>query len=144
MSSEKISESFKKKQGMRLREIREELGFTPELAAQKANVSSQQWRKYERGEAEPKVSKMLFLFQEGISLEWILTGNGSKRFDTGKLQEETLQGSLAEWIKENCQKNPNFYREFMVDCAAFFPAYATWLKKRKAGIESDIPHQKIA
>lgn len=145
MSSEKISESFTKVQGLRLREIREDLGLTPESAAQRANVSSQQWRKYERGEAEPKVSKMLFLFQEGVSLEWILTGKGSKRVGTQSAQERLFHGSLTEWLTERSKAEPSFYHEFMVDCAAFFPEYAEWLKKRKGGLAEDsVAQRKIA
>lgn len=83
--------------------------------------------------------------QYGLNTDWIMTGEGAKRpGEDSKPQEEVFGGSLAEWLKERCQENPNFYREFMVDCAAFFPEYAEWLKKRKAGIEGDIPHQKIA
>ncbi len=131
MSSEKISESFTKKQGIRLREIREDLGLSPESAAQKANVSSQQWRKYERGEAEPKVSKMLFLFQEGVSLEWILTGEGPKRLNEVSEPKTALNSVLAEWLQEQCQDNPHFYTNFAAKCAAYFPEFAKWLKKRK-------------
>lgn len=78
--------------------------------------------------------------------EWIMTGDGQKRLREGcKLKEEIFQGSLGEWIKERCKESPEFYREFMADCAAFFPEYAEWLKKRKGGLaESSVAHQSVA
>ncbi len=115
-----------------MRQIRLDLGLTPEDAAKKANVSSQQWRKYERGEAEPKISKMVFLFQEGVSLEWIMTGKGPKRFTENHESNETvLTGYIAEWISEKIQDDPNFSQNFQTDCALAFPEFASWLKKHK-------------
>ena len=131
MSSKNISNSFEKEQGQRLRQIRLDLGLTPEDAAKKANVSAQQWRKYERGEAEPKISKMLFLFQYGVSLEWIMTGKGQKRFTEKHESSETvLTGYIAEWVSEKIQSDPNFSQNFQTDCALAFPEFAKWLKKR--------------
>lgn len=82
----------------------------------------------------------------GLLTEWIMTGEGPKTLsDTGKFHEMILQGSLAEWLKERCQEDPNFYREFMAECVASFPEYAEWLKKRKGGLaEGGVAQQKIA
>lgn len=66
----------------------------------------------------------------GLNTDWIMTGYGPKRIDEIRLG--LFQGSLAEWLQEQCQEDPNFYREFMADCAAFFPRYAEWLRSRKA------------
>lgn len=134
MSSENISKSFGKSQGGRLREIRVTLSITPEEAAKMAEVSPQQWRKYERGEAEPKVSKLLFLAKMGFSTEWIITGEGSRSLDGGK--NDLFKGRLAEWIREKSKDDPDFWLNFSADCAAFFPEYAEWLKKRKAPMVS--------
>lgn len=135
MSSKNISKNFTKAHGQRLRQIRVELAITPEEAAQKARVSSQQWRKYERGEAEPKISKMLFLLQKGFSLEWLLTGKGPKNLDACReAKEGLLTGYIAEWVGEQSRKDPNFSANFQTDCALAFPEFAKWLKERKGGI----------
>lgn len=78
--------------------------------------------------------------------EWIMTGEGPRKpGDEGKVGETIFQGSLAEWLKERCQEDPNFYREFMAECVVSFPEYAEWLKKRKGGLaENSVAPQKIA
>lgn len=68
-----------------------------------------------------------------LNTDWLMTGEGPKHWrEGGGLQEEVFQGSLAEWIREQCLAKPDFYREFMADCAALFPRYAEWLRNRKA------------
>ncbi len=140
MSIKKEKISFGKKQGARLRAAKEYLGLSTDEASSFAEVSAQQWRKYERGDAEPKVSRMLFMVQKGISLEWLIVGKG-EMLAVDKAQattnEDCLGGNLAEWVKEEYQKNPNFFANFTAECAAYFPDFAEWIKKRKGSVTQD-------
>ena len=149
MSSKNISESFTEQNGKRLREIRKELGLSPESAAAKANVSAQQWRKYERGEAEPKISKMLFLFQEGYSLEWIVTGEGPRQLsDSGTApdQESTPRGIIEEWVQEVREKEGNDGRIIM-ELALEVKEFREWFREKKSksgGAEVGLSHENVA
>jgi len=82
----------------------------------------------------------------GLLTEWIMTGEGAKKPNQGSEPTgEIFKGSLAEWLNERCKKDPDFYGEFMADCAAAFPEYADWLKKRKGNLaEGGMAQQKIA
>lgn len=149
MSSKNISESFNKENGKRLRDIRKELGLNPESAAAKANVSAQQWRKYERGEAEPKISKMIFLFQEGFSLEWIMTGKGPMR--SGEVapsvdQNEVSKGIIEEWVQDVRKKEGHDGR-IVMELSLQVPEFREWYreKKSKSGVvEVGSPHENVA
>ncbi len=149
MSSKNISESFNKENGQRLRDIRKELGLSPETAAAKANVSAQQWRKYERGEAEPKISKMIFLFQEGFSLEWIMTGEGSKRSGekvTTPDQEDLRKGIIEEWVQDVKAKEGHDGRIIM-ELSLQVQEFREWYREKKSksgGAEAGPPHENVA
>jgi len=134
MSSKNISENFTKENGRRLREIRKELGLSPESAAAKANVSAQQWRKYERGEAEPKVSKMTFLFQERFSLEWLMTGQGQMRLgEAAPLvdQNEVPKGIIEEWVQDVRKKEGHDGR-IVMELSLQVPEFREWYKDKKS------------
>jgi len=149
MSSKNIFESFKKENGQRLKDIRKELGLSPEAAAAKANVSAQQWRKYERGEAEPKISKMTFLFQAGFSLEWIMTGEGPKRLGENVIvsdQESSQKGIIEEWVQDVREKEGHDGR-LVMELSLQVPEFREWYKekKNKSGkIEAGSPHENVA
>ena len=69
----------------------------------------------------------------GIFTEWIMTGEGPKNLsDFQQEKEDFLTGYIAEWIKEQTGKDPDFNQNFQTDCALAFPDFAEWLKKRKA------------
>jgi len=149
MSSKNISESFNKENGQRLRDIRKELGLSPETAATKANVSAQQWRKYERGEAEPKISKMIFLFQEGFSLEWIMTGKGPKRLGesiTAPDQERTQRGIIEEWV-QNVREKEGHDGRVVMELSLQVQEFREWYREKKSkssGAEVGPPHENVA
>lgn len=149
MSSKNISESFNKENGQRLRDIRKELGLSPEKAAAKANVSAQQWRKYERGEAEPKISKMIFLFQEGFSLEWIMTGEGPKRSGekvTTPDQEDLQKGIIEEWVQDVKKKEGHDGR-IVMELSLQVQEFREWYREKKSksgGAEVVLPHENVA
>ncbi len=70
--------------------------------------------------------------------DWILTGTGPKSpADCNSLEDKLFQGKLAEWIKEESHKNPNFFSDFTVDCAVSIPEFAEWLKKSKPTVAQD-------
>ncbi len=147
MSSKNISENFRKEHGERLRVIRKDLGLTPEDAAQQANVSAQQWRKYERGEAEPKLSKMVFLFQEGISLSWIMTGEGPKRLnEAAKTAGSTPAkwGIIEEWLQDVRMKEGGDGR-IVMELSIQVKEFREWYqeKKRQGEIEEDATPSKM-
>ncbi len=130
--------SFGKTQGNRLKQIRNALSLKTEEAALEANVSAQQWRKYERGEAEPKISKMIFLLEKGISIKWIMTGEGPKRLSEEKRKTENIfSGHLADWIKEKIKEEPDFFMNFAQECIIHFPEYMKWLKRKKMAEERE-------
>ena len=64
------------------RRIRESRGFdvTQERFAQRLGISQSQLSKYERGLIPPAADVLLKLNQKlGVSVDWLLTGSGSKR-----------------------------------------------------------------
>lgn len=65
--------------------------------------------------------------------EWIVTGEGPKRLSEASdgNPKTAFNSVLAEWLQEQCQDNPHFYANFTAECAAYFPEFAKWLKKRK-------------
>lgn len=149
MSSKNISESFNKENGKRLRDIRKELGLSPESAAAKANVSAQQWRKYERGEAEPKISKMIFLFQEGFSLEWLMTGQEPMRLGgvaPSVDQNEVSKGIIEEWVQAVREKEGHDGR-IVMELSLQVQEFREWYREKKnksRGAEIGPPHENVA
>lgn len=79
----------------------------------------------------------------GISTEWLMTGEGPRSLEGGS-KDDIFRGSLAEWIREKSKDDPDFWLNFAADCAAFFPEYAEWLKKRKATVVSGSDHGQLA
>lgn len=134
MSSKNISENFSKESGQRLRDIRKKLGLSPESAAAKANVSAQQWRKYERGEAEPKISKMIFLFQEKFSLEWLMTGQGPMQLGEAAPpvdQDDSPKGIIEEWVQDVREKEGHDGR-IVMELSLQVPEFREWYKEKKS------------
>ncbi len=73
----------------RIREARKALGWTAAESAKRAGLARTSWEKYERGEAEPKASVLLFLASHGIASEWLLSGQGAMMSN---------QGGADEWL----------------------------------------------
>lgn len=55
----------------------------PGQVAEKAGVSPQVWRKYEAGKTEPGITKIKFLSEYKISLNWLLVGEGEMEIRQG-------------------------------------------------------------
>lgn len=58
----------------RLREAREERGWSQQDAADKCSVSRVMWGKYESGSSLPGSDVFIWLAVQGIDIYWVLTG----------------------------------------------------------------------
>lgn len=64
-------------QGLRFKNARESLGLSQTEAATKIGISQNSVSKMELGKTEkPNVKYLMFLKQEGINTEWLISGNG--------------------------------------------------------------------
>ncbi|MBA7713116.1 hypothetical protein ES703_122115 [subsurface metagenome] len=61
----------------RLREIRKFRGLNQESFAKQLGVGFRTYIRYEKGEREPSLSLLKSLAERGISVQWLLTGNGN-------------------------------------------------------------------
>ena len=65
----------------RLKEERERLKISQDEAASLVGVSREMWGKYERGVADPAVSKVIDFGKSGADIPYILTGMRSQPFE---------------------------------------------------------------
>lgn len=65
----------------RLRQVREHLGQTQASLAQRLEIGASTWQKYELGVSLPKAEALKQLAEEGISVDWLLTGEGEMMRD---------------------------------------------------------------
>ena len=62
-----------KPQSIRLKELREQRGLTQPEMAQKMEVTSRQYRRYELGEQEPKLAGWIFLADfYDVSMDYLI------------------------------------------------------------------------
>lgn len=60
----------------RLKEVRTKLELTQPAAASKFNIPLSTWKQYEKGPSEPGSGALRGLAEEGININWLLTGQG--------------------------------------------------------------------
>lgn len=60
----------------RLKEIRGKLNLTQPEAAMKFHMPLPSWKSYEKGPSEPGSGALRGLAEEGININWLLTGQG--------------------------------------------------------------------
>lgn len=78
--------------GDRLRLARKSVEMTQIQAATEAGVSVQSWREYEAGRVEPAASKLAFFSRKGVSLDWLISGEGQMNSINGiSVDEKTTQ-----------------------------------------------------
>ena len=81
------------------------LGLTNDDIKQLSGVSVQQWGKYQRGESEPGITKIKFLFDLGLSPKWLFSGEGTMMAVTGsssidpELMKELLDPEIQTLVK---------------------------------------------
>lgn len=61
--------------GQRLRKVRDDLGLTQTEMASRVSVSLRTWQSWERGEYYPTAEALRFLAEQGVDVNWVLTGN---------------------------------------------------------------------
>lgn len=125
----------------RIKEIRKSLGYTQKEMAEEFGIGYRTLQRYEDGADFPAGIFLIEIAMRGYNLDWVLTGDGEKERGPKKY----IRGPLEEWIRDMEMKNPDFYSEFMTDCAAIFPDFAEWLKKRKTGkTETNLASKNVA
>jgi transcriptional regulator with XRE-family HTH domain len=72
-----MNEAFASLLGERLREARKALGLKQDELAQAAEVSREQWGKYERGLATPGSDVLAAVARAGVDVRYVLTGSRS-------------------------------------------------------------------
>lgn len=61
--------------GERLRKVRERLSLTQPEMASRVGVSPRTWQSWERAEYYPTADALRFLAEQGVDVNWVLTGN---------------------------------------------------------------------
>jgi len=61
--------------GQRLRKVRDDLGLTQTEMASRVSVSPRTWQSWERAEYYPTAEALRFLAEQGVDVNWVLTGN---------------------------------------------------------------------
>lgn len=61
--------------GQRLRKVRDDLGLTQTEMASRVGVSPRTWQSWERAEYYPTAEALRFLAEQGVDVNWVLTGN---------------------------------------------------------------------
>lgn len=113
--------------------IQEETGIKSQYdLASKIGLSQPVISKYKNKNTFPVEWAYKIALKYGLFTEWIMTGTGPKNLDEcHEAQEVLLTGYIAEWLREQSQKDANFSANFQTDCALAFPEFAQWLKERK-------------
>lgn len=75
------------------------LNQTQKQTADRANLSLNEYRKYENGEKEMTIEFLQSIFLAGIDIQYILTGCTSKYTYDDDLKAQELLSELAESIK---------------------------------------------
>lgn len=107
----------------RLKKERERLGMSQDEAASLVGVSREMWGKYERGAADPAVSKVIDFGKSGADVAYILTGVRSQSIESTLTQRE--QGVLEHYRQTNDEGQRH------IEQAALFAAESAQKVKRK-------------
>ena len=68
--------------GQRLRKVRDDLGLTQTEMASRVSVSPRTWQSWERAEYYPTAEALRFLVEQGVDVNWVLTGNMARPTQT--------------------------------------------------------------
>lgn len=100
--------------GERLKEARKHLGLPQATLAKQANIPLQTYKKYEGGSISPGSDALLGLYGCGISIHWLLAGEGPMlTADTKQEPAPAVDTEMLEGVIEGLEKSLNKRRQVL-------------------------------
>lgn len=96
--------------GQRLRKVRDDLGLTQTEMASRVSVSPRTWQSWERAEYYPTAEALRFLAEQGVDVNWVLTGNMALPAQTST--QDGASSSIIVSAKERGRVDPG---ELVID-----------------------------
>ena len=96
--------------GQRLRKVRDDLGLTQTEMASRVSVSPRTWQSWERAEYYPTAEALRFLAEQGVDVNWVLTGNMTLPAQTST--QDGASSSIVVSAKERGRVDPG---ELVID-----------------------------
>lgn len=96
--------------GQRLRKVRDDLGLTQTEMASRVSVSPRTWQSWERAEYYPTAEALRFLAEQGVDVNWVLTGNMALPTQTST--QDAASSSIVVSAKERGRVDPG---ELVID-----------------------------
>ena len=96
--------------GQRLRKVRDDLGLTQTEMASRVSVSPRTWQSWERAEYYPTAEALRFLAEQGVDVNWVLTGNMT--FPAQSPTQDGASSSIVVSAKERGRVDPG---ELVID-----------------------------
>lgn len=96
--------------GQRLRKVRDDLGLTQTEMASRVGVSPRTWQSWERAEYYPTAEALRFLAEQGVDVNWVLTGNMALQAQTST--QDGASSSIVVSAKERGRVEPG---ELVID-----------------------------
>ncbi|MBR9973064.1 helix-turn-helix domain-containing protein [Magnetospirillum sulfuroxidans] len=96
--------------GQRLRKVRDDLGLTQTEMASRVSVSPRTWQSWERAEYYPTAEALRFLAEQGVDVNWVLTGNMA--LPTQASTQDGASSSIVVSAKERGRVDPG---ELVID-----------------------------
>lgn len=96
--------------GQRLRKVRDDLGLKQTEMASRVSVSPRTWQSWERAEYYPTAEALRFLAEQGVDVNWVLTGNMTRPTQTST--QDAASSSIVVSAKERGRVDPG---ELVID-----------------------------
>jgi transcriptional regulator with XRE-family HTH domain len=96
--------------GQRLRKVRDDLGLTQVEMASRVRVASRTWQSWERAEYYPTAEALGFLAEQGVDINWVLTGNMTAPTQTST--QDAASSSIVVSAKDRAHVDPG---ELVID-----------------------------
>lgn len=118
----------------RMKEIRNDSGFSQKQMSESLGVSLRTLQRYEEGSKVPDVMSLVNLAISGYNIHWLVTGDGNKYHWKKPFEDRYLQ-EISIWLEEEAEKEVKIRDWFKIQFEIAFPTFKEWRESKKISTE---------